>query len=59
MDWFTHVANMSALFPGHEALAVDMAINGAPPDLMGYGLAYGLNATPTTIPVYPSEGGVF
>lgn len=59
MDWWTHIGNMASMFPGHEALAVDMAVNGAPPDWMGYGLAYGLQATPTPISVYPSEGEGF
>lgn len=55
MDWFTQLGNMASLFPDAPALAWDMALNGPNPDLAGYGIAYGLQATSTPIDVYPSE----
>ena len=55
MDWFNALGNMAAFFPDSPALAVDMALNGADPDMVGYGLAYGLQATPTQFDVYPTE----
>ena len=55
MDWFDALGNMAALFPDTPALAYDFAMNGSNPDLIGYGLAYGLQATATPIDVYPSE----
>lgn len=54
-DWWEAVGNMAQFFPGQHALAVDMGVNGADPDFVGYGLAYGLQATPVELPVYPSE----
>lgn len=56
MDWFDQLGNMVRLFPDSPALAVDMALNGADPDTVGYGLAYGLQVTPTTFDVYPVGG---
>ncbi|MFC5799127.1 hypothetical protein [Streptomyces formicae] len=55
MEWFTQLGNMSALFPDTPALAFDMALNGAEPNLVGYDLAYALQAAPTPINVYPTE----
>ena len=55
MEWFDQLGNMVTLFPGAPALAVDMALNGPNPDMIGYGLAYGLQITPTQFDVYPSE----
>ena len=55
MDWFNALGNMVALIPDAPALAFDMALNGAHPDVAGYGLAYGLQATPTPIEVYPAQ----
>ncbi|KUJ70804.1 hypothetical protein ACZ90_00340 [Streptomyces albus subsp. albus] len=55
MDWFTHLGNMAALIPDSPGLAWDFALLGAEPDLVGYDLAYGLQATPTSINLYPAE----
>ena len=55
MDWFNQLGNMVTLFPDAPALAVDMALSGPDPDIVGYGLAYGLQATPAQFDVYPSE----
>ena len=55
MDWFRALGNMAALFPDTPALAFDFAMNGANPDLIGYGLAYGLQSTSTPLDVYPEE----
>lgn len=59
MEWFTQLGNMSAFFPDTPALAFDMALNGAEPNLMGYAMAYDLQAASTPIDVYPSEGTTF
>lgn len=53
MDWFDDLGNMSSLFPDTPGLAYDFALNGSNPEVMGYGLAYGLQSTPTPIDVYP------
>lgn len=53
MAWFSALGNMVSMFPDTPALAVDMALNGADPDLMGYTMAYGLQKTPIPINVYP------
>lgn len=55
MDWFTQLGNMAAFFPDTPALAFDMALNGAEPNLVGYDMAYGLQAAQTPIDVYPPE----
>ena len=55
MDWFTALGNMAGLFPDTPALAYDFARNGAEPDLVGYELANGLQATTTPINVYPPQ----
>jgi hypothetical protein len=55
MDWFNALGNMARFFPDAPALAFDFALNGADPDLTGYGLAYTLQAMPTSIDVYPTE----
>lgn len=55
MDWFNALGNFAAFFPDTPGLAWDMALNGADPDLVGYGLAYGLQVSPTPIDVYPPE----
>jgi hypothetical protein len=54
MDWFDQLGHMVRFFPDSPALAVDMALYGADPDLVGYGLAYGLQSTPTQFDVYPT-----
>lgn len=54
MDWFNQIGNMSAFFPDTPALAVDFALNGDP-DVVGYGLAYGLQQAPEAIDVYPPD----
>lgn len=55
MDWFQDLGNMAGLFPDAPGLAFDFALNGANPNLVGYGLAYGFQSTPTPIDIYPSE----
>ncbi|GAA4890928.1 hypothetical protein ACFPM3_20200 [Streptomyces coeruleoprunus] len=55
MDWFNHLGNMVNFFPDTPGLAWDFALNGADPDLVGYGLAYALQVSPTPIDVYPQE----
>lgn len=55
MDWFDQLGNMVNLFPDTPALAFDMALTGANPDLVGYGLAYGLQSMRTPLDVYPPE----
>ncbi|MFJ2176410.1 hypothetical protein ACIOHE_26405 [Streptomyces sp. NPDC087851] len=59
MEWFTDLGNMASLFPNTPALAFDFALNGANPDLVGYGMAYGLQAAEAPIEVYPPEGQSF
>lgn len=54
-DWWQAVGNMAGFFPDHPALAVDMAVNGADPNRVGYGLAYGVQATPEEFALYPDE----
>lgn len=54
-DWWDAVGNMASFFPDHPALAVDMAVNGANPNHVGYGLAYGIQVVPETFPLYPDE----
>ncbi|WP_162794110.1 hypothetical protein [Streptomyces paludis] len=56
MEWFDDLGNMASLFPDTPGLAWDFALNGASPDLVGYGLAYGLQTAETPIDVYPAEG---
>jgi hypothetical protein len=55
MDWWNEIGNYVSLFGGTPALAVDMALHGPNADHVGYGLAYGLQSTPTPIDVYPAE----
>lgn len=55
MDWFNALGNMASFFPDAPGLAWDMTFSGADPDTVGYGLAYGLQVSPTPIDVYPPE----
>jgi hypothetical protein len=55
VDWWNQIGNMLGFFDETPALAVDMALNGPNPSHVGYGLAFGLQATATPIDVYPSE----
>lgn len=55
MDWWTTLGNYVSLFPETPALAVDMALHGPNADHVGYDLAYGLQASPTPIDVYPAD----
>ena len=59
MDWFDQLGAMVNFFPDTPALAFDFALNGSNPDTVGYGLAYGMQATPTPIDVYPPEEMTF
>jgi hypothetical protein len=56
MDWWETVGNYVSFFGDTPALGVDMALHGPNADHVGYDLAFGLQATPTSIDVYPSEG---
>jgi hypothetical protein len=55
MDWWETLGNYASFFGDTPALAFDMAMNGPNANYVGYGLAYGLQATATPIDVYPSE----
>lgn len=56
MDWWQTIGNYMNFFGDTApALAVDMALNGPNANHVGYALAYGLQATPTAIDLYPSE----
>lgn len=55
MDWWESIGNMVGFMGDTPALAVDMALSGPNPDHVGYDLAFGLQAAPTPIDVYPSE----
>ncbi|MFF3363593.1 hypothetical protein [Streptomyces misionensis] len=59
MDWWTQVGNYATMFPDTPALGVDFALHGPNAGFVGYGLAYGLQATPTPIDVYPADAGPF
>jgi hypothetical protein len=56
MDWWDTIGNYLGLFGDTPALAVDMALYGPNANHVGYALAYGLQASPTPIDVYPAEG---
>lgn len=53
MDWWNQVGNYVSMLPDTPALGVDFALHGPNPSYVGYDLAYGLQASPTTIDVYP------
>jgi hypothetical protein len=55
MNWWDEIGNYVAFFGDTPALGVDMATNGPNANHVGYDLAFGLQATPTPIDVYPSE----
>ncbi|MEV7814251.1 hypothetical protein AB0P05_26525 [Streptomyces flaveolus] len=55
MNWWTQIGNYASFFGDTPALAVDMALHGPNADFVGYGLAYGLQASPTPIDVYPPD----
>lgn len=55
MDWWDTIGNFTSFFGETPALAVDMALHGPNANHVGYDLAFGLQATPTPIDVYPSE----
>lgn len=55
MNWWTTLGNYVTFFEDAPALAVDFALNGPNANHVGYGLAYGIQSTPTAIEVYPSE----
>jgi hypothetical protein len=56
MDWWTTLGNYMTLLGDAPALAVDMALTGPNADHVGYGLAFGMQASPTEMNVYPDEG---
>lgn len=58
MDWWDAIGNMLGFMGDTPALAVDMALNGSNPDYVGYDLAFGLQATPAPLDVYPSEASL-
>lgn len=55
MDWFNDLGNMVSFFPDTPALAFDMAVRGASPELIGYDMAYGLQSAQTPLDVYPQD----
>ena len=55
-EWFAEIGNYFTAMPDAPALAVDMALNGPPPDQVGYGLAYSMLRTPEELEVYPQGG---
>lgn len=56
MDWWTEVGNYTSFFGDTApALGVDMALHGPNSDFIGYDLAYGLQASPTSLDVYPAD----
>lgn len=56
MDWWNQVGNYLGFFDETPALAVDMALSGPNPGVVGYDLAFGLQAARTPIDIYPAEG---
>jgi hypothetical protein len=56
MNWWNILGNYVDFFDETPALAYDFAMHGPNANHVGYGLAYGVQATPTPIDVYPSEG---
>jgi hypothetical protein len=54
MEWFAHFGNFGQLMPGAPALALQFALH-SNADLEGYAMAYGLQATPTPLDLYPPE----
>lgn len=58
MGWADSIGNYLSFLGDTPALAVDMALHGPNPDHVGYGLAFGLQAAPTPIDVYPPDAGV-
>jgi hypothetical protein len=56
MDWWTAIGNYTSFFGDTPALGVDMALHGPNPGFVGYDLAFGLQAAPTSIDVYPAPG---
>lgn len=55
MDWWNQIGNYLGFFDETPALAVDMALNGPNAGVVGYDLAFGLQAARTPIDIYPSE----
>lgn len=55
MNWWTQIGNYMGFFDETPALAVDMALNGPNANHVGYDLAFGLQASKTSLDVYPSE----
>jgi hypothetical protein len=55
MDWWQNIGNYLSFFDDTPALAVNMALDGPNAAHVGYDLAFGLQASPTPIDVYPSE----
>jgi hypothetical protein len=56
MEWWETLGNYMNFFEDTPALAVDMALHGPNANHVGYGLAFGMQAAPTTVDVYPDEG---
>ncbi|MFF9268625.1 hypothetical protein [Streptomyces rochei] len=57
MGWWTTLGNYMDFFADTPALAVDMALNGPNAEHVGYGLAFGMQASPTAVDVYPDMDG--
>lgn len=55
MDWWQTLGNYMDFMGDTPALAVDMALYGPNANHVGYGLAFGVQASSTEMDVYPSE----
>lgn len=57
MDWWQNLGGYAQFFGNTPALAVDFAVHGPNPDLMGYNAAYALQTTQAQINLYESGQG--
>lgn len=55
MEWFNRWGNMLQFTDGDAPLAFDFATGGPAHDMFNYSLAYNMQATPTPLPVYPTD----
>lgn len=55
MEWWDVLGNYMTLMGDTPALAADMALTGPNANHVGYGLAFGMQASPTEVDVYPSD----
>jgi hypothetical protein len=54
-EWFTSFGVFYNAYPNSPAMALSMALDGPPPDQVGYGLAYSMHKTQAEIDLYPPE----